>query len=83
MLKITFEKPTIPIADSVKHIFQKRRGSAKKAPDKKWTYKERFIVGALLAATVGLSFYFWYTSEQAPKFDFGFFSFNNTVVIKK
>lgn len=83
MLKVSFEKPSIPIADSVKHIFERRRRKSKKEPEQKWTHKERLLILGLLVATIGLSAYLWYTSGTAPNLDFSFFSFNETIVIEK
>lgn len=82
MLKITFERPKIPIADSVQHIFEKRRH--RKAKEKvKWGYKERVIVAVLLAVTAGLSLYFWYKSGDFPGFNIKIPLFTQKVVLEK
>lgn len=82
MLKITFERPKIPIAESVQHIFEKKR--RKKAKEEiKWGYKERVIVAVLLAVTVGLSLYFWYKSGDFPGFKIKIPIFTEKVVLER
>ncbi|MDO8503915.1 MAG: hypothetical protein Q7S60_04485 [bacterium] len=87
MLKVTFEKPKIGIAQEVQNLFKKETGRKKKEVQKPWTYKERLVVAAILFVTLGLGLYFWYKGQgrlpQFPSFNLGGIGFGETIILEK
>lgn len=86
MLKVTFEKPKIGIAQEVQNLFKKEGGRKKKEVQKPWTYKERLVVIAILLATLVLGLYFWYKGQgRLPNFQFnmGGFGLGETIILEK
>ena len=86
MLKVTFEKPKIGIAQEVQNLFKKEGGRKKKEVQKPWTYKERLAVGVILVATLILGVYFWYKGQGSLpqlQFNFGGIGFGETIILEK
>lgn len=87
MLKVTFEKPKIGIAQEVQNLFKKEGGRKKKEVQKPWTYKERLAVSAILVITIFLGIYFWYRGQgklpNFPSFNLGGVGLGETIILEK